>query len=83
MTPDLLALRAWLQAQGVTHVAMESTGVYWKPVYYVLEDAFTLLLITMHELKRVPGRKTDVQSNSKRWDTAWPPRRPHSRADIF
>ena len=63
MTPDLLALRDWLQAHGVTHVAMESTGVYWKPVYYVLEDAFTLLLINMHELKRVPGRKTDVQDS--------------------
>jgi transposase len=63
MTPDLLALRDWLQAHGVTHVALESTGVYWKPVYYVLEDAFTLLLINMHELKRVPGRKTDVQDS--------------------
>jgi transposase len=63
MTPDLLALRDWLQAHGVTHVAMESTGVYWKPVYYILEDAFTLLLINMHELKRVPGRKTDVQDS--------------------
>ncbi len=47
MTADLLALREWLQAYGVTHVAMESTGVYWKPVYYLLEDAFTLLLINM------------------------------------
>src|SRR5205809_5527624 len=63
MTADLLALRAWLQAHGVTHVAMESTGVYWKPVYYVLEDAFTLLLINMQELKRVPGRKTDVKDS--------------------
>src|SRR5439155_3871465 len=63
MTPDLLALRDWLQAHGVTHVALESTGVYWKPVYYVLEDGFTLLLINMHELKRVPGRKTDVQDS--------------------
>jgi transposase len=63
MTPDLLALRAWLQAYGVTHVALESTGVYWKPVYYVLEDAFTLLLINMQELKRVPGRKTDVRDS--------------------
>jgi transposase len=63
MTPDLLALRDWLQAHGVTHVAMESTGVYWKPVYYVLEDAFTLLVINMHELKRVPGRKTDVKDS--------------------
>ena len=63
MTPDLLALREWLQAYGVTHVALESTGVYWKPVYYVLEDAFTLLLINMQELKRVPGRKTDVRDS--------------------
>jgi transposase len=63
MTADLLALRDWLQAYGVTHVAMESTGVYWKPVYYVLEDRFTLLLINMQELKRVPGRKTDVKDS--------------------
>jgi transposase len=63
MTPDLLALRDWLQASGVTHVALESTGVYWKPVYYVLEDAFALLLVNMHELKRVPGRKTDVKDS--------------------
>ena len=40
MTPDLLALREWLQAHGVTHVALESTGVYWKPVYYVLEGVY-------------------------------------------
>ena len=63
MTPDLMALREWLQAHGVTHVALESTGVYWKPVYYVLEDAFTLLLINMQDLKRVPGRKTDVRDS--------------------
>jgi transposase len=63
MTPDLLALREWLQAYGVTHVALESTGVYWRPVYYVLEDAFTLLLINMQDLKRVPGRKTDVRDS--------------------
>src|SRR6266487_4872591 len=63
MTTDLLALREWLQAYGVTHVALESTGVYWKPVYYILEDAFTLLLINMVALKHVPGRKTDVKDN--------------------
>jgi transposase len=63
MTPDLLALRDWLQAYGVTHVALESTGVYWKPVYYVLEDQFTLLLINMRELTHVPGRKTDVKDS--------------------
>ena len=60
MTAALIALREWLQAYGVTHVALESTGVYWTPVYYVLEDAFELRLINMRELKRVPGRKTDV-----------------------
>ena len=63
MTADLLALRDWLQAYGVTHVALESTGVYWKPVYYVLEDRYTLLLINMQELKHVPGRKTDVKDS--------------------
>jgi transposase len=63
MAADLLALREWLQAYGVTHVALESTGVYWKPVYYMLEDAFTLLLINMQALKRVPGRKTDVKDS--------------------
>ncbi len=56
-------MRDWLQAYGVTQVALESTGVYWKPVYYVLEDAFTLLLINMQELKHVPGRKTDVKDS--------------------
>lgn len=63
MTPDLIALREWLQAYGVTHAALESTGVYWKPVYYVLEGACTLLLINMQDLKRVPGRKTDVKDS--------------------
>jgi transposase len=47
----------------VTHVALESTGVYWKPVYYMLEEGFTLLLINMQDLKRVPGRKTDVRDS--------------------
>ena len=63
MAADLLALREWLQAYGVTHVALESTGVYWKPVYYLLEDGVTLLLINMQTLKHVPGRKTDVQDS--------------------
>lgn len=63
MTSDLWALREWLQTYGVTHVALESTGVYWKPVYYLLEDTCTLLLINMQELKRVPGRKTDVKDS--------------------
>jgi transposase len=63
MTRDLLAARAWLQAHGVTHVAMESTGVYWRPLYYLLEDAFTLLLVNMQHLQQVPGRKSDVRDS--------------------
>ena len=62
-TTDLLVLRDWLQAWGVTHVALESTGVYWKPVYCVLEDAFTMLLVNMQHLKHVPGRKSDVRDS--------------------
>jgi transposase len=58
---ELLALRDWLASLDVTHVAMESTGVYWKPVYYVLEDAFSCVLATAAHIKQVPGRKTDVQ----------------------
>jgi transposase len=62
-TASLLTLRDWLQAHGVTHVAMESTGVYWKPVYYILEDSFTLLLVNVQHLKQVPGRKSDVRDS--------------------
>jgi transposase len=64
-TAELLALRDWLEAHGVTDVAMESTGVYWKPVYHLLEERFTCLLVNAAHLKHVPGRKTDVQ------DCAW------------
>src|SRR5439155_767490 len=59
--PELLALREWLETQGVTHAAMESTGVYWKPVFYILEEAVTCLLANAAHIARVPGRKTDVQ----------------------
>src|SRR5438034_5200514 len=62
-TVQLLALRDWVQAHGVTHVAMESTGVYWKPVYYILEDSVTLLLVNAQHLKQVPGRKSDVRDS--------------------
>src|SRR5256884_4411786 len=61
MTADLLGLRDWLKGLGVTHVAMEATGVYWKPVYYLLEDDFELLLVNAQHVKNVPGRKTDTQ----------------------
>jgi len=60
MTADLLALRDWLEGLGVTHVAMEATGVYWKPVWHVLEGGFELLLCNAAHVKHVPGRKTDV-----------------------
>jgi transposase len=63
MTVDLLTIREWLQAHGVTQVAMESTGVYWKPLYYLLEDQFTVVLVNMQHLKQVPGRKTDVKDS--------------------
>jgi transposase len=63
MTADLEALAAWLEETGVTHVAMESTGVYWKPIYNRLESRFTLLLVNAHHLKAVPGRKTDVKDS--------------------
>ena len=60
-TQELLRLRDWLQAAGCTHVAMEATGVYWKPVYNLLEDAFELLVVNAQHIKAVPGRKTDIK----------------------
>jgi transposase len=60
MTRDLRALADYLQALGVTHVAMEATGVLWKPVWNILEGRFTLILVNPRHLKKVPGRKTDV-----------------------
>jgi transposase len=56
----LLALRDWLAAHRVTHVAMEATGVYWQPVWHILEDDFELTLCNARHVKNVPGRKTDV-----------------------
>ncbi len=61
MTEDLLRLSEWLSEAGCTHVAMESTGVYWKPVFNLLEGSFTLLLVNARHAKAVPGRKTDVR----------------------
>lgn len=60
-TSELLALADWLAAWSVTHVAMESTGEYWKPVYNILEGNYELLLVNAQHLKHVPGRKTDVK----------------------
>ncbi|MBC7334841.1 MAG: transposase, partial [Clostridia bacterium] len=59
MSDDLIKLRDWLLANGCTHVAMESTGVYWKPIYNILEDHFHILLVNAKHIKAVPGRKTD------------------------
>jgi transposase len=61
MTHNLRALVTWLQQEGVTHVAMESTGVLWKPLFNVLEEHFTVLVVNAYHLKQVPGRKTDVK----------------------
>jgi transposase len=61
MTQDLLALSEWLEHWGVTHVAMESTGVYWKPLFNLLEDTFGVLVVNAHHIKTVPGRKTDMR----------------------
>jgi len=61
MTRDLLALSDWLTSEGVTHVAMESTGVFWKPIYNILEGQLEILLVNARHIKNVPGRKTDVR----------------------
>ncbi len=61
LTADLLALADWLLAQGVTHVAMESTGEFWKPVYAILEPQLSVLVVNAQHIKQVPGRKTDVK----------------------
>jgi transposase len=61
MTVDLLALSDWLLTLGVSHVAMESTGEFWKPVYNILEGNFELLVVNAKHIKNVPGRKTDVK----------------------
>jgi transposase len=60
-TGELLALSDWLTTQGVAQVAMESTGVYWKPVFHILEGALEVMLVNAHHIKNVPGRKTDVK----------------------
>ena len=63
MTHDLFRLKGWLQEDGITHVAVESTGVYWKPVFNILEDHFEVILVNARHVKNVPGRKTDVQDS--------------------
>ena len=65
MTTDVCQMRDWLKSLGVTHVAMESTGVFWKPIYNVLEGHFELLVVNAQHIKAVPGRKTDM--NDAEW----------------
>jgi transposase len=60
-TADLLKFSQWLTEQGCTHVAIESTGVYWQPIYNILEGSFELLLVNTQQVRMVPGRKTDVK----------------------
>jgi transposase len=65
-TQELMELSDWLSSQGVTHIAMEATGVYWKPVWHILSDGeFELILANAAHVKNVPGRKTDV--NDATW----------------
>ncbi|HEX2185589.1 MAG TPA: transposase, partial [Chloroflexota bacterium] len=61
MTDDLVQLAAWLTAHRVSHVALEATGVYWQPIWNLLEGHFELLLVNARHVKAVPGRKTDVR----------------------
>ncbi len=61
MTGDLLALADWLTSNAITHVAMESSGEYWKPVYNLLEGICSILVVNAQHIKTVPGRKTDVK----------------------
>lgn len=65
VTRELLEMREWFLAKGVTHVALESTGIYWQPVYALLEDIFEVIVGNARHIKNVPGRKTDIK------DSAW------------
>jgi transposase len=62
-TSSLRDLRDWLQSNAVTHIAMESTGVYWKPVFNILEEHFKVTLVNARHIKNVPGRKTDKKDS--------------------
>jgi transposase len=64
-TVELLSLADWLRSAGITHVAMESTGVYWKPIYNIVEGEFEVLVVNAQHIKNVPGRKTDI--NDAQW----------------
>ena len=64
-TQDLLAMADWLRDSGVTHGAIESTGVYWKPVWNILEGQFEILLVNAQHIKAVPGRQTDQKDSAR------------------
>src|SRR5215470_310717 len=61
MSHDILALAEWLASAGWTHVAMESTGVYWRPIGNLLEGQFAVWLVNAQHIQAVPGRKTDIK----------------------
>lgn len=63
MTEDIERLREWLKSERVTHVAIESTGIYWRPVFNILEEDFEIILANARHIKNVPGRKTDVKDS--------------------
>jgi len=82
MTGDLEKLVQWLKEQGIRHVAMESSGIYWIPVFNVLEEELNpqeLLVVNAQHIKAVPGRKTDVNGRTSSW-ARWPPRSMESPA---
>jgi transposase len=64
-TSSLTSLREWCKSEGVTHIAMESTGIYWKPVFNVMEEEFEIILVNARHVKNVPGNKTDKKDS--RW----------------
>ncbi|KKC30548.1 transposase [Caldanaerobacter subterraneus subsp. pacificus DSM 12653] len=62
MTEDILAMADWIKNKGFTHIAMESTGSYWKPIYNILEiERLNPMIVNANHIKNVPGRKTDVK----------------------
>src|SRR2546429_5078152 len=62
-TVGLQALADWLASQGVTHIAMESTGIYWRPVFNLLEGRFQVILVNAQHMKAIPGHKTDIKDS--------------------
>lgn len=64
-TESIEQLRDWLRSLGITHIAMESTGVYWKPVYNILEEDFEIILVNARHLKNIPGNKTDKKDSRR------------------